>query len=214
MNWLSKKNMDQALDTQIPTENPVDAADKILLAALKLFAEKGYFNTSLSDIANAAELCSLSAVYQHFNHKQAIAAKLYEYILDSLSVSIDDIRRKNPKPSEQLHGIVDLFFKLTDDAPYVMQFLLNLRSNEFLTDVKPLQEMPAFVKITKIVQSGIRAGEIRSIDPLLATTYFFGVINNTLRMVLAGQLEKKAEAYQPQTWLAAWSVIAKRPNGF
>lgn len=205
--------MEQELDTQILSETPVETADKILLAALKLFAEQGYFNTSLTDIADQAGLATINAVYQHYAHKQAIAVTLHEYIFDCLSVSIDDIRRKTPKPSEQLRGIVDLFFKLTDEAPDIMQFLLILRTGEFLPDAKPIQEMPAFVKIYKIVQSGIRAGEIRSIDPMLATTYFFGIINNTLRMVLTGQLEKKADAYQPQTWLAAWSVIAKKPAG-
>ena len=71
-------------------------------------------------------------------------------------------------------------------------------------------ESPAFVKIQKIIQSGIKAGEIRNIDPWLAHAYFFGIINNTLRMVLAGILEKYADAYQSQVWLTAWNTIAKK----
>ncbi len=207
--------MDQEIDTiQISSETPTETADDILLAALKLFAEKGYFNTSLSDIAQAAGIKSISAIYQHFNNKQAIASRLYESIFDNLNVSVDDIRRRSQKSSEQLHGIVDLFFKLTDDAPYIMQFLLILKTSEFLPGQKPVLETPAFAKIVKIIQSGIRTGEIRNIDPMLATAYFFGIINNTLRMVLTGELDKKADAYQPQTWLAAWNLIAKKSTCF
>jgi AcrR family transcriptional regulator len=192
------------------THTKAETQDEILLAALKLFATKGYFNTSLTDIAEAADIKNTSAIYHHFKNKQMIAAQLYANIFDSLSISVDDIRRRNQKSSEQLRGIVDLFFKLTDDVPDVMQFLLILKLNEFLPEEKPALETDAFVKIINIIQTGIKAEEIRNIDPLLVNAYFFGIINNTLRLVLTGVLDKKADAYLPQTWLAAWNAIARK----
>ena len=187
-----------------------ETRDEILLAALKLFAGKGFFNTGLTEIAEAAGVKNANAVYHHFKNKQAIAKQLYEDIFDSLSVSIDDIRRRNQKSSEQLRGIVDLLFKLTEDAPDVMRFLLVLKLDEILPEEKPMRDTPAFQKIQKIIQSGIRAGEIRNIDPWLINAYFFGIINATLTLVLAGTLTKQADAYQAQAWLAAWNAIAKK----
>lgn len=184
--------------------------DEILLVALKLFAEKGYFNTSMTDIKDALGLKTTSAIYQHFKTKQAIAAALYENILDSLSISIDDIRRRNRKAAEQLREIVDLFFKLAEEAPEVMQFLLLIKVNEFLPDEKPLLETPPFNKIRRIFQNGIKQGEIRGIDPLMAYTYFFGIINQALRMLLTGAFGKNTESFQSQVWLAAWGCIAKK----
>ena len=64
-----------------------DVQDEILLAALTLFAEQGYFNTSLTDIKDKAGLKSTSGIYQHFKNKQIIANTLYSKILDSLSIS-------------------------------------------------------------------------------------------------------------------------------
>jgi len=203
--------MEQELNTH---QTKSEQQNEILVAALKLFAEKGYFNTSLSEIAEASGVKTVSVIYQHFNNKHGIATKLHENILDSLNVSIDDIRRRTQKSSEQLRGVVDLFFKLTDTAPSVMQFLLVMPINEILPEQKPLFETSAFNKILKIIQAGIRAGEIRNIDPLLANAYFFGIINNTLRMVLAGELNKSADTYRPQTWLAAWNLIAKKSSVF
>lgn len=192
-------------------KNPkVITQDDILKAALKLFAEKGYFNTSLTDIKDAAGLKTTSGIYQYFKNKQAIAEALYANILDSLSISIDDIRRRNRKASEQLREIVDLLFRLTDEAPEVMQFLITIKVCEFLPEHKPLLDTPPFVKIKKIFQSGIRDGEIRTLDPLLAYTYFFGIINHTLKLVLNGDLDKKADDYQSQTWLAAWNTVVKK----
>jgi AcrR family transcriptional regulator len=178
----------EEIQAQVETQNievqdKAETRDEILLAALKLFAEKGFFSTSLTEIAEAAGVKNTSAVYHHFKNKQAIATQLFANILDSLNISIDDIRRKNQKSSEQLRGIVDLLFKLTDDAPDVMRFLLILKLDEFLPEEKPMLETPAFIKIHKIIQSGIKAGEIRSIDPMLVNAYFFGIINNTCRLL-------------------------------
>ena len=152
-------------------------SSEILIAALKLFAKKGYFNTSLTDIAKASNVKNTSEIYQHFTNKQVIAAQLYTDIFANLNESIDEIWLKNDKPSEQLRGTVDLLFKLTEDVPDVMRFLLNMNFNEFLPDEKPLQETPAFCKIYKIIQAGIASGEIRNIDPMLGYIYFFGVVN-------------------------------------
>ncbi|MCK5727919.1 MAG: TetR/AcrR family transcriptional regulator [Methylococcales bacterium] len=184
--------------------------DEILQATLKLFAQKGYFNTSLSDIKDAVGLKTPSGIYQHFKNKQAIADALYANILDSLSISIDDIRRRNRKSSEQLREIVDLLFRLTDDMPEIVQFLLIVRTDEFLPDQKPLLSTPPFLKIKKIFQSGIKEGEIRSLDSLLAYNYFFGIIYHTLKMVLSGDLPKKADAYQAQAWTTAWNTVVKK----
>ncbi len=192
------------------TTKRVITQDEILQAALKLFAKKGYFNTSLTEIKDAVGLKTPSGIYQHFKNKQAIAEALYGNILDSLSISIDDIRRRNRKSSEQLREIVDLLFRLTDDMPEVMQFLITLKINEFLPEQKPLLNTPPFIKIKKIFQVGIREGEIRSLEPLLAYNYFFGIITHTLKMVLSGDLEKNADNYQSQAWLTAWSAIVKK----
>lgn len=184
--------------------------DEVLLAALKLFAEKGYFNTSLADIKDSLELKTTSGIYQHFKGKQAIAQTLYENILDSLSVSIDDIRRRNRKASEQLREIVDLLFKLAEEAPEIVRFLLLTNVDEFLPEQQPLLETAPFIKIRRIFQNGIKEGEIRAIDPLLAYTYFFGIINHSLQLMLKGVLERKADNYLPQVWISAWGCVARK----
>jgi len=184
--------------------------DDILGASLKLFTDKGYFNTSLAEIAEAAGVKSTASVYKHFKNKQEIATALYTWIVDSLSVSIDDIRRRNRKASEQLREIVDLWFHLADHAPEIMKFLLVLNVSEFLPEEKPLMETPPFSKILRILQNGIKDGEIKALDAQRAYCHFFGIIENTLKQVVIGNLTKKADYYQSDAWLSAWSTIVKR----
>lgn len=191
-------------------KNDSDVHDRIILAALKLFTEKGYFNTSLTDIMEASGVKSTNSIYKYFKNKQAIAAALYENILDSFSDSIDDIRRRNKKSSDQLREVTGLLFALTNDAPEIMRFLLLIQHKEFLPDEKQLQDTAPYIKLKKIVQAGIKAGEIKAIDALRAYSYFFGIINNTLRMILSGTLDKRPEIYHTETWLTAWNCIARK----
>ena len=199
------------MDQEIDKDKEKDKLrNDILVAALKLFAEKGYFNTSLTEIAEAAEVKNSAAVYKHFKNKQEIAKALYVWIIDSLSVSIDDIRRRGRKSSEQLREIVDLWFRLADEAPEVMRFLLVLNISEFLPDEKPLMETLPFVKILKVLQNGIKSNEIKAIDAQRAYCHFFGIIENTLKQVLTGTLKKKAHFYEADAWLSAWMSIVKK----
>ncbi len=196
-------------EKESPVKKPV-TQDEILVASLKLFSEKGYFNTSLTDIKDAVGIKTTSGIYQHFKNKQSIAETLLVSILDSLSISIDDIRRRNKKAPEQLREVVDLLFRLTDDAPEVIQFLWFVNSKEILPDGEKLLDTAPFNKIKRVIQNGIKDGDIRSIEPVLAYSYFFGVIRQTLELVLSGELEKEADSYQSQAWNTAWGGIAKK----
>lgn len=204
--------MEQELETVETEPTPITplTQDDVLQASLKLFAQKGYFNTSLPDIKEAVGLKTANGLHQFFKTKPSIAQTLRENILDSLSISIDDIRRRNRKSSEQLREIVDLLFKLTDDAPEIIQFLLFIKTKDFLPEAPALLETPAFIKIMRILQNGIKEGEIKSLDSTVAYCYFFGIINQTLAMVLNGDLPKSADSYQSQAWLTAWGCIAKK----
>ncbi len=188
-----------------------DTQNEILRAALSLFVQKGYLNTSLFDIAQAAKLSQTQEIYLYFSTKQELATEVYNAILDSLSVSIDEIRRRNKKASEQLHSLVDLLFKLTNEAPDTLRFIFEINANDFLpNDSKRYLQTPAVNKMLKMIQLGINNGEIKSLAPMLLYTYFFGIINTTLQMILNGTLEKRTELYQSQAWLTAWNAIVKK----
>ncbi|GDX85501.1 TetR family transcriptional regulator [Methylococcaceae bacterium] len=202
------KNMEQE---KILIQKNDETQTEILRTALSLFVRKGYLNTSLSDIAQAANLSQTQEIYLYFSSKQELATEVYNTVLDSLSVSIDEIRRRNKKAAEQLHSLVDLLFKLTEEAPEALRFLFEINVHEFLpADAKPYLQTPVVNKMLKMIQLGINNGEIRSLAPMLIYSYFFGIINMTLQMILNGTLEKRRELYQSQAWLAAWNAIVKK----
>ena len=64
--------------------------DLILNAALHLFTERGYFNTSVQDVARVSG-ASIGSIYHHFKDKEDIARALYQQHLEFMSEAIETI---------------------------------------------------------------------------------------------------------------------------
>jgi AcrR family transcriptional regulator len=60
---------------------PPDTREKILQAALGLFAEKGFDGASLREITAEADV-NLAAVNYHFGSKEALIAELFSYLVE------------------------------------------------------------------------------------------------------------------------------------
>lgn len=71
-------------DVNIPkTSRGQETMDKICRAAEELFSKKGYYNTSITDIAQKAEVAP-GTVYIYFKDKHSI----FKYLLEDLSYNI------------------------------------------------------------------------------------------------------------------------------
>ena len=83
--------MTEVIDTAIETERPT--RERLIAAALDLFAERGYEGTSVGDIETAAGLVPRSgALYKHFPSKRALlGAALAERMdaIDAIDTSMD-----------------------------------------------------------------------------------------------------------------------------
>ena len=84
--------------------------EKILQESAKLFKIKGYYNTTMSDIANACGLLK-GSIYHHFKSKDDIGLETLKYIHSYFDEDIFKIAyQKNMTPYKQ----IKLFVKKTD----------------------------------------------------------------------------------------------------
>jgi AcrR family transcriptional regulator len=80
--------------------------DVIAAAALRTFSERGYFGTSIRDIAAAADMTAAS-LYHHYSSKQDILRVVMTAIMqDALQTTRDGLVRAGSTPAEQLTGLV------------------------------------------------------------------------------------------------------------
>jgi AcrR family transcriptional regulator len=71
-----------------PTPKAQRTRQRILAAALRLFAERGYEGTTMRDIAAAAD-CSLGLTYRYFASKEDLALEFYHWLVGELVAQVE-----------------------------------------------------------------------------------------------------------------------------
>lgn len=90
---------------------------KILNSSLELFAQKGYSNTSISDIAKFAKI-SKGLAYNYFESKEKLMEEVIKMLfieISSIFIEVDEIK----DPFEKLHKMIDLTFGLIEEKDSV-----------------------------------------------------------------------------------------------
>ncbi|WP_163652171.1 TetR/AcrR family transcriptional regulator [Listeria sp. PSOL-1] len=80
-------------------------------AALKLFAEKGYDGTALSEIAQLAGIKTPS-IYAHFSSKEALFMEIYQDVIQKELNSFKEASKEDYKTARDL--LQSVFYKATD----------------------------------------------------------------------------------------------------
>lgn len=127
------KKMSRRAGAGRPRKMGADSVTKIKDAATRLFAQNGYANTSLDDIANDVGLTK-GGVYYYFRSKEQLLLNILE---DIESRSIDETGRAMTESSEPALGQLVLFSKL--QAKWALQYpsdmvILSLTSLQTVND--------------------------------------------------------------------------------
>lgn len=180
--------------------------EKVLSTALKLFSEKGYFNTSVHDIRKTAGV-SIGAIYHHFENKEALAKSLYEDLLANMNESIEAACKNKDGCLEKSRAVIESMFQLTLDKPREMQFILLAQHREYLPDEAPICSSKPFQAMKQIVSEGIKNKEVRKMDSWVAATAMFGGALRMMNLQLDGALDKPVIKYIDQVVECAWLGI-------
>ena len=183
------------------------AQEAVLAAAMALFVERGYFGTSVHDIVRASNV-SIGSIYHHFGDKAGIARALYAAQTARMDALIAGIAARHPGAAARCRAIVEALFRLTEDDPVAMEFMLHVKHREFIPDEKPVCSSKPFEAMRRIVVEGIARAEIRPVDVMVASTSLFG---SALRMITArldGVLPKPLPEYLDEVWEASWRAVA------
>src|SRR5918911_3238182 len=76
--------------TKVLMRKSEQTRERIFQTALRLFAERGYEQTTLRDIAGAAD-CALGLTYRYFASKEALVLALYERLASELDAQVRDL---------------------------------------------------------------------------------------------------------------------------
>lgn len=155
--------------------------EKIIKHALKIFAQKGFFRTTVDDIAQATGVAK-GTVYLYFKDKQDLYIATIDEHFNRALEELSAIEAETTTPSEKMEEIaINLIDYIKTLKTSYMLFTfenINLKGKtlkQMHTVIEPkIQEMIEI--ISKIIRSGIHSNEFRKVDPKVAAFYFISTI--------------------------------------
>jgi AcrR family transcriptional regulator len=183
---------------------------RILFVALQLFNSKGYFNTSVHEIREKAEV-SIGLVYRYFGNKEEIASALYQELLADVSSTLEEIIASHTTVHDRCRAIIAYFFELTEEYPEIVDYIFFARHQEFLTSTTkgPIPMAGPNKIIFSMIQEGINTGIIRKMHPPIVGAILFGSATKMIQQRMAGILAEPLPKYLDEFWECAWPAVAK-----
>ncbi len=160
-----------------------DKFNRIIRAAVKIFARKGFFNSKVSEIAREAKVAD-GTIYLYFQNKDDILISLFEILMDSILLDISEKLAEEPDPREKIklfarHHLQIL--RTNQEAAEVIQVELR-QSTKFMKEYKNEKFLQYLNIISDIVKEGQQKGIFREdIVPGIAKRAFFGALDEMSR---------------------------------
>ncbi|MCU0563601.1 MAG: TetR/AcrR family transcriptional regulator [Desulfobacterales bacterium] len=160
---------------------------QIMVAAKRVFSEKGFNKATMEDIAQEAEL-SPGTLYLYFKNKEELYASLSLRILQYLLLRIEHVNAmKASGPDEKLTALMDAMYDVYEFDPLIIINMFHLQSSDTLRNLTPqlLDEIKELTgksmkSIVQIFKDGVSRGLFIDRHPVaLADTFwslFSGVI--------------------------------------
>jgi len=154
----------------------------IIEAAIKVFAEKGYFKSKISKIADVAGVAT-GSVYVYFENKEDILLKIFEQLWGNIYQKAQVIKNNNISPMEKLESLIDMAFDTFMENTALAIVYINEQSNLIqYSRQKFTANYDKFLDLCEdIIRDGINKGVMaENIDVQIFRNYFLGGFRNLL----------------------------------
>ena len=156
-----------------------DKREAILRAAIKVFANKGFFNSKVADIAGEAGIAD-GTVYLYFRSKDEILHSIFDLGMEKF---ISEGRRELERidsPEERLCRIAEMHLeRLGADREMAIVFQVELRgSTKFMQEFSAAGFHDYLEIIRETIDDGQRSGAFRTdIKPIVASKILYGALD-------------------------------------
>ena len=161
--------------------------EKIVLhCAKKVFSQKGYHQTSISDIIQQAGIAR-GTFYLYFKNKRDVFDSILNEVLQELGAIIKRIELdlSSPPPLEQLRNILRSVIKLVLDDRGLTQILLSRAvglDSEFDDKLCEFYDTLS-TRIESALQHGIELGLVRKCDTKVTARCILGCVKEIINLI-------------------------------
>ncbi|MEE0996941.1 MAG: TetR/AcrR family transcriptional regulator [Paludibacteraceae bacterium] len=164
--------------------------DILVDVARKLFAEKGFENTTMNDIALASQK-GRRTLYTYFKSKDDIYFAVVETELDQIKNRLDDVMQKDLRPDDKL---VDFIYTHLDTIKDIVNRNGNLKADFFsnisvVEKVRRKLDLRERVMLKIILEKGIEEELFSVEDPYFAALMINNAVKGMEVPYIRGELE-------------------------
>jgi TetR/AcrR family transcriptional regulator, fatty acid metabolism regulator protein len=160
---------------------PGPKRDAILRAAIDTFAERGYFNAQVADVARAAGVAA-GTVYLYFKSKDDLLVSIFERSMNDVLAEGRAAIAGIGDPAARLGKLAHLHLgRLGRDKDLAVVFQVELRQSvKFMERFSETFLQDYFKLIRQAIADGQQSGAFRKdISATTATKIFFGALDET-----------------------------------
>lgn len=168
-----------------------DGRERLMDAALALFAERGYEGVAIHEIAEAAGM-TRAAPYYHFQNKEDLFLAAISREMERTAAKLADAVKAEPTFRARLVAILDTFLLVQGSS--VGRFIADVKQNLSTSSLKRFESCH---RQTMDVLQGVfdqahASGEFRRVSPQVAFQIFFSLAVGYMELA-----RKNAEFIQP-----------------
>jgi len=157
--------------------------EEILSAAEKVFASKGFFPTTMSDIAQEAEF-GTGTLYNYFRSKEELYFTLIDEKVKEINRLVKNKLSEKAPVVERIKEVLALQFEFVERNRDFFRIYISER-NRFEWTVKDElgkdvhEKMVAYINIlAQVMKQGIAKKEFRSMNPMDLAHALVGIVNS------------------------------------
>jgi TetR/AcrR family fatty acid metabolism transcriptional regulator len=173
-------------------KNGAEKRDRILRAAIRIFSQKGFFNSKVAEIARASGVAD-GTIYLYFRNKDDLLISLFEEKMGEVVVDVRERISAGSGALEKLKIFIDNHMDLLEREAGLIEVLqVELRqSSKFLKDYTPVKFFEYLEVISDILEEGKRDGIFRpDLNTGLARRVVFGAMDELARTYILSRKPK------------------------
>ncbi len=150
--------------------------ERIVCQARRIFMEKGYAATSMSDIAEASGL-TRSCLHYYYHTKDSLFHAVFASIIESFVPKIEEIMTADRPIEERLEHLVDIYVDKIKENPDLPLFLIrevNRDADHFVEAFDDIGMKQYFLRIGRHLQKEMEEGKLKQVPIPIVTFTFYG----------------------------------------
>ncbi|MDM8542383.1 TetR/AcrR family transcriptional regulator [Desulfococcaceae bacterium HSG7] len=189
---------------------------QIIVAAKRVFTEKGFNRATIEEIARNAEL-SPGTLYLYFKNKEELYASLSLRILQYLAIRVEHVKNEaNLGPRDKLDALMNAMYDVYEFDPLILINMFHLQSSETLKNLSPvlLDELNELTRksigtIAALFEDGIKKDIFSDQHPMALADIFWSMFSGVVLLETNKHALNEDKNFLKETLEIAFEIFSK-----